>query len=75
MPAYKYVFIAAGIGMLISLVWFWLGRGQLKGVGEAAGRRRTASASHRRRVRRALRAAIPVVYFLLALGAEQLQAS
>jgi POT family proton-dependent oligopeptide transporter len=26
MPAYKVVFIAAGIGMLVSLVWFWLGR-------------------------------------------------
>src|SRR5687768_8853301 len=23
MPAYKYVFLASGIGMLISLVWFW----------------------------------------------------
>jgi hypothetical protein len=25
MPAYKMVFIAAGVGMLISLVWFWFG--------------------------------------------------
>ncbi|MBB5736546.1 POT family proton-dependent oligopeptide transporter [Xanthomonas arboricola] len=33
MPAYKYVFIASGIGMLISLVWFWLGRRQLGRVG------------------------------------------
>ena len=33
MPAYKEVFFAAGIGMLISLVWFWFGRSQLKGIG------------------------------------------
>jgi len=33
MPAYKVVFIAAGVGMLLSLVWFWAGRGQLKGIG------------------------------------------
>ncbi|AOD13508.1 oligopeptide:H+ symporter [Xanthomonas fragariae] len=33
MPAYKYVFIASGVGMLISLVWFLLGRRQLGQVG------------------------------------------
>ncbi|HSX65866.1 MAG TPA: oligopeptide:H+ symporter, partial [Pseudoxanthomonas sp.] len=33
MPAYKVVFIAAGVGMLLSLVWFWFGRSQLKGIG------------------------------------------
>ena len=33
MPAYKVVFITAGIGMLISLVWFWFGRAQLEGIG------------------------------------------
>src|SRR5690349_13961774 len=37
MPAYKYVFIASGIGMLISLVWFWFGRQQLKGIGASVG--------------------------------------
>lgn len=30
---YKVVFGAAGVGMLISTVWFYLGRSQLKGVG------------------------------------------
>ena len=30
-PAYKIVFFAAGIGMLFSLVWFYIGRRQLKG--------------------------------------------
>jgi POT family proton-dependent oligopeptide transporter len=32
-PAYKVVFIASGIGMLISLVWFAIGRRALKGIG------------------------------------------
>ena len=32
-PAYKYVFIASGAGMLVSLVWFYIGRAQLKGIG------------------------------------------
>jgi POT family proton-dependent oligopeptide transporter len=31
MPAYKVVFIAAGIGMLLSLVWFWFGRSAAQG--------------------------------------------
>ncbi|MBS0455720.1 MAG: peptide MFS transporter [Proteobacteria bacterium] len=33
MPAYKVVFMAAGIGMLISTVWFWIGRRQLGAIG------------------------------------------
>ena len=33
LPAYKVVFITAGIGMLISLVWFWFGRRHLQGIG------------------------------------------
>ncbi|KAB8163260.1 MFS transporter [Lysobacter maris] len=32
-PHYQWVFISAGIGMLLSLVWFWFGRSQLKGIG------------------------------------------
>jgi len=71
MPAYKYVFIASGVGMLISLVWFWFGRRQLKGVGASEG----AMANPMRVVYVAVGAllAIPVVYFLLAAGAENLQ--
>jgi len=66
-PAYKVVFIASAIGMLISTIWFWLGRGQLKGVGappeggESLGRVVVVIGG-------AL-AAVPVVYFMLALGA------
>ncbi len=33
MPAYKYVFMAAGVGMVISLIWFWIGKRNLQGVG------------------------------------------
>src|SRR4051812_6843025 len=33
-PSYRVVFIASGVGMLISLVWFYIGRAQLKGIGE-----------------------------------------
>ena len=40
-PAYKIVFISAGIGMLLSLVWFAIGRRTLKGIGAPAeGRHR-----------------------------------
>jgi len=40
LPAYKVVFIAAGVGMLLSLMWFWFGRRLLQGIGapeEGAG--------------------------------------
>jgi POT family proton-dependent oligopeptide transporter len=43
MPAYKVVFIASGVGMLLSFLWFWFGKSQLKGIGlpppEQAGMR------------------------------------
>jgi POT family proton-dependent oligopeptide transporter len=70
-PAYQYVFIASGIGMLVSLVWFYVGRGQLKGIGApepgADGIGRIVGASLGALVM------IPVVYFLLAVGAQTLQ--
>jgi len=70
-PAYKVVFMAAGIGMLISLVWFYFGRAQLKGIGAAP-----AEATGMGRVWMVAAGAvlvIPLVYFLLALGAGTLQ--
>jgi len=71
MPAYQYVFIAAGIGMLISLVWFWFGRRQLQGIGrppaDAPGKQRVAY------VAVGALAAIPLVYSLLAMGSARLQ--
>ncbi|GGX87058.1 MFS transporter [Massilia dura] len=70
-PAYKVVFIASGIGMLVSLVWFYIGRAQLKGIGmpepQAQGVARVVYV-----VLGAL-LVIPVVYALLAVGAQQLQ--
>ncbi len=71
MPAYKVVFIASGIGMLLSLVWFWFGRRQLAGIGRppqegAAGKRNVLY------VFIGALAAIPVVYFLLSMGAAAL---
>lgn len=72
-PDYKVVFIAAGVGMLISLVWFWFGRSQLAGI----GRPPTASGEGEKRkvlyVAIGVLAAIPVVYFLLSMGAGALQ--
>ncbi|WP_461057529.1 peptide MFS transporter [Silanimonas algicola] len=71
MPAYKVVFLASGIGMLISLVWFWFGRSQLKGIGRPAG----GAEGKGRVLATALGAlvAIPLVYLLLSIGAGALQ--
>ncbi len=71
MPAYKVVFIASGIGMLLSFFWFWFGRRQLQGIGLPA-------VGAESRVRVALVAvgallAIPVFYFLLNIDATALQ--
>jgi POT family proton-dependent oligopeptide transporter len=70
-PAYQYVFGAAGIGMLISLVWFYFGRRQLQDVGrppaESMGRDRVVYVAVGALV------VIPVIYALLTLGAETLQ--
>jgi POT family proton-dependent oligopeptide transporter len=70
-PAYQYVFGAAGVGMLISLVWFYVGRRQLQQIGrppaDAPGRERMAY------VAIGSLCAIPLVYALLTLGAGTLQ--
>jgi len=71
MPAYKWVFIAAGIGMLISLVWFWFGRTELLGIGRpaegAAGKQKVLY------VFVGALLAIPLIYFLLTIDATALQ--
>ena len=70
-PAYKWVFISAGVGMLISLVWFYFGRKQLQGIGapppEAPGLGRLLMVAGGTLV------LIPVVYALLAVGSTVLQ--
>ena len=61
---YKAVFGAAGVGMLISLFWFWFGRRQLQGIGrppEGGG-----SMARVAYVAIAAIAAIPLVYLLMA---------
>ena len=71
-PSYKVVFFAAGIGMLISLVWFYFGRASLKGIGAPEDE---AARSPMRVVMVSVGAlfVIPVVYFLLKAGAGNLQ--
>ena len=70
MPSYKVVFIASGIGMLVSLVWFWFGRRQLMGIGMApAGKESMLKVLW---VFIGAMVAIPVAFFLLASGATML---
>jgi proton-dependent oligopeptide transporter, POT family len=67
---YRAVFAAAGIGMLLSLVWFWFGRRGLKGVGRPA-----PGAEGLGRVVWVLAGvvvAVPLVYLLLRYGAQNL---
>jgi proton-dependent oligopeptide transporter, POT family len=70
-PAYKIVFFAAGIGMLISLVWFAIGRKALKGIGAPLAN--GASKMRVLYVAIGALAVIPVAYFLLKAGAQNLQ--
>jgi POT family proton-dependent oligopeptide transporter len=71
MPSYKVVFMAAGVGMIISLIWFQIGRAQLKGIGapdaQGSGMARVVY------VCLGCLAVIPVAYLLLAVGANTLQ--
>jgi POT family proton-dependent oligopeptide transporter len=70
-PAYKVVFIASGFGMLVSLVWFYFGRDQLKGIGAPAPDR--AGMQSVVYVALGALAMIPIYYFLLAAGAQVIQ--
>ncbi len=67
MPAHKVVFLASGIGMVISLIWFWFGRGQLKGVGAPAAD--ATGAGRMLMVAVGALVAVPVFYFLLTIDA------
>ncbi|KRG69574.1 peptide MFS transporter [Pseudoxanthomonas dokdonensis] len=72
MPAYKVVFIASGVGMAISLIWFWFGRKQLMGIGLPGPQQ--ASMARLLMVVVGAAIAIPVFYFLLTIDAGMLQA-
>jgi len=71
MPSYKIVFLASGVGMLISLFWFYVGRKTLKGIGAPVG----DLANPKRLVMTIVGAliVIPVMYLLLQAGANNLQ--
>ncbi|MDR7049232.1 POT family proton-dependent oligopeptide transporter [Duganella sp. 3397] len=71
MPAYKVVFMSAGVGMLISLVWFFIGRARLLGIGAPDAQH--ADPKRLLYVIIGSLCVIPVVYFLLAAGAANLQ--
>ncbi|USX18292.1 oligopeptide:H+ symporter [Oxalobacteraceae bacterium OTU3REALA1] len=71
MPAYKVVFMSAGVGMLVSLVWFFIGRRNLQGIG--APDAQTADPKRLLYVIIGSLCVIPVVYMLLAAGAKSLQ--
>ncbi len=73
MPAYKVVFIAAGVGMLLSLVWFWFGRKQLEGIGLPAGHQ-TGLRNVALVVLFGAVIGIPMFYALLTIDANMLQA-
>jgi POT family proton-dependent oligopeptide transporter len=68
---YKVVFIATGIGMLISFFWFWFGRRQLGEIG-----RPPAGTGFGQTLMVLIGAAVcaPVIYFLLSqVGADTVQ--
>jgi POT family proton-dependent oligopeptide transporter len=71
-PSYKVVFFASGVGMLISLVWFYIGRATLKGIGAPADE---AARDPKRFLMVAIGAlvVIPFMYLLLKVGAGTLQ--
>jgi proton-dependent oligopeptide transporter, POT family len=66
------VFLAAGIGMVLSFIWFWIGRRSLRGVGRpAAGLEGYGRSTW---VVAGVLVAVPVVYLLLSrIGAGGLQ--
>jgi len=68
---YKVVFATTGIGMLISMVWFWFGRRQLGAVGRPPAERTNQTMIW---VTLGTVLAVPIVYYLLAGGFSELVA-
>ena len=71
MPAYKVVFIASGVGMVLSFLWFWFGRAQLQGIGAAEGAQ-TSSSRLALVILASLAVGIPLFFFLLSIDASVL---
>jgi proton-dependent oligopeptide transporter, POT family len=71
MPSYKVVFMASGVGMIISLFWFLVGRRGLNDIGlPPPGGESMKRLAY---VFVGILAGIPVMYLLLAVGAGFLQ--
>ncbi len=68
-PAYKVVFVASGVGMILSFLWFWFGRAQLKGVG-APDAAQSSVARLAGVIVASLVIGIPLYYFLLNIDAK-----
>ena len=69
---YKIVFLSTGVGMLISLLWFWFGRSQLQGIGAPPSERNGGKMLAL--VGLGILVAVPAVYFLMSkVGATGLQ--
>ena len=69
---YKAVFYATGVGMLISLLWFWFGRRDLGEIGRPPEGRNGTTSMLMVLVGSAI--AVPIIYMLLSrVGAEPLQ--
>jgi POT family proton-dependent oligopeptide transporter len=71
-PHYQWVFISAGFGMLLSLLWFWFGRAQLKGIGVPAAGQEGVGRVAMVAILGAL-VGIPMFFFLLTIDAQVLQ--
>src|SRR4030095_403015 len=68
---YKVVFFTSGVGMLVSLLWFWFGRRALKGIGEPL-----ADQAHPARIVYVVLGAlvaVPIMFMLLSVAGEKLQ--
>ncbi|TCV95800.1 POT family proton-dependent oligopeptide transporter [Luteibacter rhizovicinus] len=61
---YKVVFAASGVGMIFSLIWFWIGKHQMKGIGVPPPERNEAKSLLMVVV--GIVVAIPLVYLLMA---------
>ncbi|MBB3225908.1 POT family proton-dependent oligopeptide transporter [Luteibacter sp. Sphag1AF] len=61
---YKVVFAASGVGMIISLIWFFIGKSQLKGIGVPPPERNGTRSMLMVIV--GILVAIPLVYLLMA---------
>ncbi len=63
---YKAVFIATGVGMIISTLWFWFGRRDLGDIGKPPAERNGVTSMLMVLVGSAI--AVPIIYYMMAGG-------